>query len=204
MKVRKPKPPTIVYNPEWAPEGRNASRYRWIENASTGLRVVGASHDILPRGRNSHTGWYADNFQDSTVHGVVLQLPARDGKPVYVPAYSGAWEDDCLTVDFHSTTDDKEEAARWADGMAECFAESARESEAKDQAEQQIEDARIEICGARKLASRLVADLRTAGHTLPPSVRDVVRSRIHALRCEVKRAHARITDLGDNYWRAVI
>jgi hypothetical protein len=203
--MKKPKPPTIVYNPEWTPEGRPRERYRCIEHAAKGLRVVGAVHDIARREgwRFNHEGWYVDNFRDETTHGIVLQLPSRDGKPLYVPACSDPWNDGCCTADFHSTTDTLRDAMHAADGMAERYAEDAREDDAKFQAEQQIEDKRSEICDARKLASLLVADLRTAGHTLPPSTRNVVRSRIRALRSEVERAHERIVKLTENYWEAV-
>lgn len=206
MKTRKPKPPTIVYNPEWTPEGRHGKRYRCVEHAAKGLRVVGTVSDIARREgwRWDHDGWYVDNFQDATVRGVVLQLPARDGKPVYVPAFSNPYEDDgSYSADFHSTTDTLRDAMHWADQMAEVYAEEAREDDAKFQAEQQIESARTDICDARKLASQLVADLRTAGHALPASIRDTTRLRVRALRSEVKRAHARIVELTEDYGRAV-
>jgi hypothetical protein len=182
---------TIIYNPE-SPD----SRYRWIEHASKGLRIVGTCNDILPRLR--HTGWYLDSFQDKTVHGAVIQLPARDGEPQYIPAIADPWNDDSYFADFHSLYTDKEEAARDADGMAERYAETERDYQIRESASLAIEDARADICNCRATLHRLAFDLRTAGHALPPSTRETVRLRIADLRASAHRAVETIRQLAAN------
>lgn len=50
-----------------------------------------------------------------------------------------------IVADFHSLTDDKEDAARWADSMAEGYAEREREWQAKEEAKTRLKgiDAKI-------------------------------------------------------------
>ena len=115
MKTRLNKPKAIAYGPEFTLEG-SRRRLRWIENASAGLRVVGAADSII---RLRHTGWYLDPFGDGeTARGYVLQLPARKGVSQYVPAILDANNPDCYVAEFADVTDDKEDAARFADMAA--------------------------------------------------------------------------------------
>lgn len=134
----------ILYGPEFpASDSRhNSDYYRWIENISNGLRFVGTAHTLV---RLNHKGWYIDNFQDQTVHGEVYQLPARNGEPLYMPAVNDPNNDNCACIDFRSITSDKEDAARWADSMAEQWAEREREYQAKESARMRLEDIEQEI-----------------------------------------------------------
>jgi protein-L-isoaspartate O-methyltransferase len=126
----------ILYNPEWKPEKHSGQRYRFVEHPHDGLRFVGDVQDIrmpgsgnlpyIDRAMVDHNGWYVDNYQDETVCGRVYQLPARGGKWQYVPAISDPWNDGAI-LDFHSVTDDIKDAIRWADSMAETYAEDERE-----------------------------------------------------------------------------
>jgi hypothetical protein len=181
----------IEYNPEWTPEG-SRERYRWVENVSKGLRFIGASHDILDL---RHRGWFLDNdFQDESVHGVVYQMPARDGQPQYVPGVSDPHKDDCAVLDFHSLTSDKRDAARWADQMAERYAEDERTWREK----QAIEDRKEQIAEEMKTLytefRRVSREIREANGNvrLVPVVKELVRERwrttkeqLHALRAEL-------------------
>lgn len=74
---------------------------RWIESPEqAGLRFVAFADEIAGRAVD-HTGWYCDEHGDGdTARGAVYQMPARDGRAVYVEAIrvgrkrsSGAWED---------------------------------------------------------------------------------------------------------------
>jgi len=192
----------IEYNPEFMPGEKqdgskpsylSADRYRWVENASKGLRHVGSADDIVKLG---HTGWYIDNFQDETVRGEVYQLPAKDGECRFVPAVNDPNNDDCACVDFRSVTDDKEECARWADSMAESWAEREREYQAEESKRIRLEEIEDEIkstyTGFRKVAREIRANCdRLAGIGV---VRELVRkewartkAEIHKLRAERER-----------------
>jgi hypothetical protein len=184
----------IEFNREWEPTGTR-EKYRWVENVSKGLRHVGKASDIV---RIDHTGWYTDNFQDETVHGEVYQMPARDGKPLYVPAVSDPYNKDCAALDFHSLTDDKEECARWADSMAENSAEREREYQAEESRKQRLADIETEIkelyTEFRRVSREIRANCdRLAGIGI---VRELVRERwqsvkadIHKLRAERERVN---------------
>lgn len=182
----------IYYNREWQPE-HSRDYYRWVENVSDGLREVGDSDDIV---RLRHTGWFVDNYQDETVHGVVYQLPARNGVAQYVPAVNDPNNDNCAAVDFRSVTEDKEECARWADSMAESWAEREREYQAKEDAKIRIEEIEEEI-------KTLYTDFRDTARAIRADcdalqgiavVRKLVRKewtrtkeQIHKLRAQRKR-----------------
>lgn len=201
MKTRKTKPAAIIYNPEWAPDFAPRERWRCVENASRGLRIVGAAHEIAAaEGRRmDHTGWYLDPWGDGeTATGYVLQLPGADREPRYVPAIADPYNDDAFIVDFHDIGAEKVEAARAADRMAERYAEGERDYQTKDAAERAAEEARAEIAAARETHSALARDLRTAGHSLPPSTRETVRLRMRALLGDVTAARKRIATLAEN------
>jgi len=185
----------ISYNPEFIPSGQERAyspdRYRWVENVACGLRFVGAAHDII---RLRHTGYYIDNYQDETVHGEVYQLPAaRDGSPRYVPAVNDPNNDGCACLDFHSISDDKEDAARLADGMAENWAEREREYQAKEDEERRIEEIGDEISELYTDFRRISRELRANCEAISAVavVRELIRDRwkqtkaqIHKLRTE--------------------
>jgi len=113
---------------------------RYVENASNGLRFIGASHEVAKS--IQHTGWYLseDNWPGETVHGGVWQLPARKGTPQYVGGYIAPYIDEGATICFTDITDDPITAAIWADRMAEREAETAREDDRAFREEQQRED----------------------------------------------------------------
>ena len=168
---------SISYNPEFKPE-YSRDRYRWVENVTDGLRKVGDSHDII---RLNHTGYFTDNFQDETVHGEVYQLPARNGVSQFVPAVNDPCNPDCACLDFSSVTDSKEDAARWADSMAENWAESEREYQAKEDAKNRIEEITKEIQDEYKDFRRITREIRA--------------------NCDAVRNVAVVRELVQNEWR---
>lgn len=185
-------------------KGRNT--HRDLENKSLvycnelsdlGWRVVGDAHEIV---RLGYTGWYADNFQSAMYVGVVLQLPARDGVEKYVPAIRHT-DFDTATVYLAEITEDKDSAARWADQNAERQAEESREFDAKDQAEQQIAEARTEIHVINRQLLPALKDLK--GANLKPSICSMVRAGITDLLGERAEQFRTIKKLQDDFWKAV-
>lgn len=143
-----------------------------------GWRDAGEAHDIL-RFRDGHTGWYSDADGYGLYVGHVWQLPAHDGTPRYVAGYvekEGRRDDGrgsgyvVLECGRHGLElyDDKDDAARAADGLAERMAEEAREYSERwneaSRANDGREQARAGLRAARATASRIVAALRE----LPP------------------------------------
>lgn len=208
---RKPQK-TIRYNREWTPDGTR-ERYRWVENASRGLRIVGPVHELRYLvGRWGHTGWHLDPLgEGETVHGVVLQLPGRGGFARFVPAISDPYNADCYVVDFtdhydapgDDTDDAVRDCAHTADYMAELHAERGREYQAKETAHIMIEDERERIRTERNEAHALAAEMRECAYILPD--RDtgsaICKELHHAMtahRAAVRSAIKRIRTLTDN------
>lgn len=129
-----------------------------------GFRDIGDSHDIV---RMDHTGWFKDADMSETICGHVWQLPARNGEPVYLAGYR---EPDSGYVILEvngkrfATYDDKEDAARAADGLAERVADEEREYNerwhAAHDADTEADDAKQEMRDIRKRLRRVAATVR--------------------------------------------
>ena len=188
---------SIIYNPAFQMEGSRRT-IRWIEYASDGLRLV-ARPDV----RYFETGYYVDNFQDSVTVPAVLRLPsAPDGTARLLAATSDPWNPDCYLVDMDLETDERD-AWHSAVRLAEYYAESCREDDAKFQAEQQIDDARDEIKSARADCHKLAAELRSLDKALPPGLCAAIRREIAVHRAAVRGAVKSIRRLTAEPWTAV-
>ena len=195
----------LIYGPEWTPDGTRDC-YRWIEHASKGLRIVGAVHDICTREHwrtVEHTGWFLDPLGDGeTVHGAVLQLPARNGTVQYVPAVSDPFNDDSYLVAFRDRTDDLRDAVRWADGMAERYAEREREYQINESAKLRAEELRDEARELRARHRATVADMRALRELAPdaPNACAVLRDSLRAMRARARAALKEAARLTESPW----
>ncbi|RWE37433.1 hypothetical protein [Mesorhizobium sp.] len=177
---------------------RGAKAMRWIENPSAcGLRFVGYAHDLA---RLNHTGWFVDNDQNETIKGVVFQLSARDGKPLFVSGYEDA-NGNGYSLDFddietgasgEDCDDAKRDAARYADQIAEWIAEDEREYSAAWQAGSRFAELGDEIKADRKLALELLAERRAArddGKAFP-AICATIRQRVESILETIGEARA--------------
>ena len=202
---RKPKPETIIYNREWTPDGTR-ERYRWVENASRGLRIVGAVDEIKPDHRPlvDHCGWHLDPWGEGEVaRGYVLQLPARDGEPLYIPAIADAWNPDSYICDFHGGTSDLREAIYAADSMAERYAEHEREYQLTESAKLRADELREEAARLRAEHRAVVAELRSFAawrNTHAPAICTRIRADLAALRARVRAALKEAARLDADPW----
>lgn len=172
-----------------------------------GWRDVGDSSDIITM---RHDGWYADADADEMYRGHVWQLPARNGSPQYVAGYvedQGGKDGTracgyvvlCVDRGALELFDDKEDAARAGDGLAERNAERYREyserwREASD-ADSDRDDARDNLRNARARAQGVVAALRE----LPP-VADGVADAFSVARAQLR---ASLDDARDDMREAI-
>lgn len=126
-----------------------------------GWRDIGDSGDII---RLRYTGWYADAHESEIYRGHVWQLPARDGTPRYVAGYvEDQGGDDgtraggyvVLECDRGALVmyDEKEDAARAGDALAERMAEDAREYDERWQEARRHDDERDDARGELKRAA---------------------------------------------------
>jgi len=190
----------------WVPQGFSTSSdfgspfevgcytCRWCENVSGHFRECGDADKII---RLKHRGWFVDNFQDSTTRGMVLQLPARKGKTLYLAACSDPYNKNCAIVEI-CLYDEKEDAARAADGLAERYAEDAREDDLKQLAETEIASLKNSIKDTRKRIRSLVAGIRQS--FIADAVCEQLRSDIRNLRREVRDKLARIEQIESQPW----
>jgi hypothetical protein len=184
---------TILYNPEWHEENARVSGYRyksaklrWVENVTDGLRKAGDAHEIA---KLDHTGWYTNEFCDELVHGEVYQLPTRNGEEQYIPAVSDSNNDNCACLDFSSITSDKKDAARWADSMAEQWAEREREYQAEESAKQRLRDIADEIKDEYQEFRRVSRELRANCDAIKgvSIVRELVRERWQHTKAVIRK-----------------
>lgn len=203
-------PTVISYGPISHPDpsdrdARFMDGWRWLEYASRGLRVRGASHDIArsedrPRAID-HTGWFTDNvFQDETVHGVVIQLPTHKGKLRFLPAVSDPNESDSFFVDFSDLQSDLLECALCADRNAEIFAEYEREYRRVESAKSQIEDLTADITDRYAAFKTLAREVRNACDKLTglDQVKGLVRAEYRRVKSDVRRMRQQIRKLQES------
>lgn len=164
-------------------------------------RDVGDSSEILGR---RYTGWYSDADGSETYVGHVWQLPARDGVPCYVAGYvedmggrDGRRASGYVVLEHDGrglvTYDNKEDAARAADGLAESNAERAREYSERwreaSRADSDREDAREALRNARKEARDAIAAARElCGRDGVERVRAILADKVAAARRDMRRA----------------
>ena len=171
-----------------------------------GWRDTGDAHELVSL---RHTGWYADEDGFTLYIGHVWQLPARDGTAQYVAGYVEQDSGLPKSIDARRATgyvvlehdgrglvtyDDKEDAARAADGLAESNAEDAREySErwnAASIADNEREDARQALSDARTEAGNVLHAWRAqqSAGPLAPEVCQVLRGKLEDARDDMRRA----------------
>lgn len=156
-KLLYPASQAIGYNPRHDAHGYK--QCAWIENVGRGLRGVGYADEILSRLR--HKGWYTDDTQSDVYRGIVYQLPGRDGKSLYVYGYADPMNRGAAFLCF-DYVDDKEDAARFADRLAEIFAEEEREYQEAWRAGRDYVDLEEEIKKVRAAALALAKERHTA------------------------------------------
>jgi hypothetical protein len=168
---------------------------RWHECPETPFRFVGLSHDLVSL---SHTGWYTseDDCSSELARGVVYLLPhGRCLAAIADPCQSGKDGSGPCIVEVNANGspviyDDKEDAARAADSLAERYAESAREDDRRwhetRKHEEQIEESQQSIEDSRDEARALIADIRAS--KLSTGLCERMRGELRALRRSMHRA----------------
>lgn len=203
---------------------------RWIENpAALGFRFVGWSDKLA---RLDHTGWFLfpDGDPAELARGCVYQLPARNGRPLYVEAIRtgeetrGGWRDmgeegaalifprELYRGDVGEADASRAclEAARGADREAELYAEKEREYQEAWRAGADCAQAEEEAKAERDSARELVRELRTfyrSGFKLPPAACATIRAGLRAHIRDASKAAAKARELRNDWatlsgWRS--
>jgi hypothetical protein len=203
----KSKTETTIYNPASAfpRESLNPSwrHCRWVENAGKAMRLVGFADEI---DRSiGHNGWYSDNFHDETLRGVVYRLPTHNGRAVFAYGYADPWNDGAAFLCFDNDAEDEKHAARFADQLAERCAEDQREHEARDSAQNEIEELTARLVEIRRQVLTLIRETRAVCASLngAPTVKAAIQEGLRHLLGERSEAFERREKLQENYWEAV-
>lgn len=160
-----------------------------------GFRDLGEAHKIVSL---KHTGWYADNHQDMLYVGKVYQLPAKDGVERYL---AGFIDKEGGTVTLCPTLfEEKNDAAWYADSLAESGAEESREFYAKDQAERDIQQAREAIHELNQEALPIIREARQAKFS--ETICGALKAHVRALLNDRSRQFKIIEERKQNYWSA--
>ena len=183
----------------------HAGRAYYVDTLEApGLRLVGDASDVLRSAGNwrAECDWYADLHQIAVIKSAVLQLPARDGAPRYIPAtYCTDWDGaTCYPLDWYDT---KEEAARAAASYAEQDAEQSRDYYARDRAEQDTAEAREGIHRINADALALVREIKKQGRTFSPAICQALRGHLLELMRDRREQFAIIDARAADYWSAV-
>lgn len=182
-----------------SPFRSGSTMLRWIERSeSIGLRLVGFSDEISRS--IDHNGWYTSEFCDETLHGIVFQWPSRHGVERYVYGYADPDNEGAAALCF-DVTDDKDDAARWADSIAEYAAGEEREYQASSSARLQFDELANDISDTRKSALRLIAELKAKRRALcdAPAIIAALRSDIEQMLDSIREARERRATLEDEF-----
>ena len=176
---------------------------RWIDAADISFREVGKSHDILRR--INHTGWYLDPWHDRVTCGVVWQLTGKKKEARYLASCCdgmdrNGYDNDYFLFDVRNIYDTEEEAARYADNMAESYAGKSKESYVKDYAHDKILDTQQEISDLKAVIKEICLDIRNIKTNIPKTVFHSVLSDIKSKVKSLKEMRKLIKDLEDNPW----
>ena len=178
----------------------------WCECPDDYLRRVGYVDEIQRElgysRRDIHEGWYMsdDNISGEVARGVVYRLPARDGKERFMYGVADPNQNGpvMLCVDI---VDDKADAARYADHIAERYAENERDYQRAWQAGREHEELGDQIAAQRKATLALIREVKANCAKLSdmPRVRDIIRAAIEDYQSETEEARERRAELFEQF-----
>lgn len=180
----------------------------WVEWPSDiGLRKVDFADKII---RLGHTGWFTedDGMNGETMRGIVYQFPARGGKPRYVSGYADPCNADKhgngpARLALYDVTDDKDDAARDADHIAERQADKERDYNRAWQAGNQFCGRNEQIKDARRACLALIAETRAACEAITgyAAIKAAIRARVTSYLDEIREAREERDRLQSDYGR---
>jgi hypothetical protein len=171
----------------------------WCECPDDYLRRVGYADECLSM---RHTGWYLeDDWSGELARGVVFQLPAAKGKPRFLSGIADPHNDGPAILSLE-VFDEKEEAARNADYLAERYAEKERDYQRAWRAGQDYRELGDEIAALRTDTLELFAERRElrklVGDKFKASCR-ALHQTIKANWREIKAAREKRSELFDTF-----
>ena len=154
----------------------------WCEQPDDYLRRVGFADECGLRSID-HTGWYMsdENWTGEKARGVVFQLPAHKGKPRFISGIADPNNEGAAILSLEMF-DEKEDAARNADSLAEIYADKERDYQRAWRAGQDYRELGDEIPALRVETLALFSERRE----LKALVGDKFKAACRALNQTIK------------------
>ncbi len=189
------------YNP-W--NKSHGSKWRIVENPR--LRYCGTTSEIAREHsyswRDYPLGYYLDTeFCSETASPCVYQLPGRKGKPLYVPGFPDPYGNEAAFIAFGDSTDDKWQAAKWADDFARLYAEAENEYQTEWRGGSQWAEAAATIKESRIELAELARDRRKAAGVdiEAPAICKAIAGHVRTLKAAIKQAAATMAELESRF-----
>ncbi|MGZ6199168.1 MAG: hypothetical protein ACXWNL_16150 [Vulcanimicrobiaceae bacterium] len=179
----------------------------WCERPDDYLRRVGFVDEIPNessyRGKFvDHKGWYLeDNYSSEVARGLVFQLPAHKGKPRFISGIADPNNDGPAILSLE-IFNDKGEAARNADHLAEHYAETERDYQRANRAGFEYRELGEEIAATRVETLELFAERRELKALVGDKFKAACRALNQTIKAnwrEIKRARDKRETLFDAY-----
>lgn len=174
----------------------------WCERPGDYMRLVGFADEIAKLG---HRGWYThdDGDPDEILRGVVYQLPSRKGKLQFMYGYADPNNDGAARLS-ETIADDKDDAARWADSVAEYAAEEECDYNRAWQAGRRFDEAGEEVKTLRGECLALIRETKAACDALTnyTAIKATIRSEIASYVNQIRELREERAKLEDDYGRS--
>jgi hypothetical protein len=141
-----------------------------------------------------------DETRSEYASGVVLQLPSRGGKPVFVAAVFDPYSDEAAFVAFYDgRTDDKVTAAVWADQIAETYADSERDYRRTASARIRFDELAEDVARHRRACLTLIGDIKRHGAAFGAAICEALRERIEGHVNAIREAREKRGELASEH-----
>ena len=179
----------VIYGKTYVYNSRiGNTQTRWIENTEiAGLRETSLNCE----------GWYCNEYADTIAQGVVYQLPARNGKPVFISGVKDQDNEGAALVDFTTWIDDENGAINNSNRMAQDYAEKERIHQEESRREMEMDELREEISEDLKRGITLIQDAKKIRAALCETVelKNMLSQSLVELRENIARKRRKIEEL---------
>lgn len=182
-----------IWNPPYTDDSGNV--WRWVETLEgSGLLVA---DENATESANGHrvTGYYTNDSQDESQHGVVLATRNPESPRA---RFFSAINDPCNRGAFRilwTSTDDRRDAARTADRLAERDAESQRDYNTAWQAGSRFARLAETVTELRREALAILAERRAVRGIEAPNLCRAIRDRLESILGDIRDARTKRRDL---------
>lgn len=181
-----------------------SERVFWCECPNDYLRRVGFADDVWREQNNRmprdiHSGWFLeDDGSNEKARGVVFQLPARKGETRFLYGVADPFNDGpaILSLDVVSDVTD---AARWADQLAERYAEDERDRNRAWRAGQRFAELGDDIAEHRRDCLALIREIKAQGKTFGAAICEVLRDHVESHLRDIRKARDTRAELESSY-----